>query len=711
MAEASRPARVRLIGGFRLSDGAGKPAAIPSRRGRALLAYLLLSEDHAATRERLAGLLWSDRGETQARASLRQCLLELRGALAAAGIDALDIGRDEIALRPGTLASDVDDARKVLEEGAVRQVETTLQAIGRARLLDGLELPGLFGEWLEQTRARFEANLTAAVARRLGRLEAEGDWAGVRALAQSWLEREPLDESAAAAAIRADVALGARSAAHRRFRLLEAALAREFGIAPSVSTRAALSAAPPPASSATTPVVAAPADTAALVEAAAPSAVPPLVVVAVFEPAEAGDAEVGLLRALRDEVLSGLARFHELRVITDPRPLDQVAADLAGGAGYVLGASARGAGADRRLLFQLLRGGERRVVWSGRFGAPGETTAWSVDDVVAKVVGAVLPTIDADRLAGPTRTADHPAWRRYLLARGPQAKDRTFATFEEARGAADALEAMIAADPAVDLPYLPLAYLYNTDFGYTRAWSSGPAELARALELAKTALTLDRGHAHGYTVAGWCHLRRRQWALARTHLDQALALNPFHVRRVMEVGYGLLFLGDLDAAAALFDRCLLLNPSPEDGFFMDLGLLSLVRGEHDRAASHLELMAESDIWGLVYRAVNAELGGLAAAGEAEQARRRITAIWPPDRTADGEGIVAWIDHQHPFQSPRMRETFIAGVRRVFSPAAPGPRSGARERRRTRSGAGTVAAREAPETNKAPRRDTRPRPAP
>src|SRR5688572_21287977 len=68
----------RLWGGFqatRVADGADVTPR--GRKSRALLAYLLLDK-RSNDRERLAGLLWSERGEAQARASLRQCLLELR---------------------------------------------------------------------------------------------------------------------------------------------------------------------------------------------------------------------------------------------------------------------------------------------------------------------------------------------------------------------------------------------------------------------------------------------------------------------------------------------------------------------------------------------------------------------------------------------------------------------------------------------------------
>ena len=68
----------------------GAPPSPPARGGRsvpasgakplALLAYLML-EPRPHTREALAGLLWGESPEAEARASLRQALKQLRDVL------------------------------------------------------------------------------------------------------------------------------------------------------------------------------------------------------------------------------------------------------------------------------------------------------------------------------------------------------------------------------------------------------------------------------------------------------------------------------------------------------------------------------------------------------------------------------------------------------------------------------------------------------
>jgi hypothetical protein len=63
-----------LLGGFALESAYGATLALPTRKDKLLLAYLALSGGRPQSRGRLAGLLWGDRGEAQARDSLKQSL-------------------------------------------------------------------------------------------------------------------------------------------------------------------------------------------------------------------------------------------------------------------------------------------------------------------------------------------------------------------------------------------------------------------------------------------------------------------------------------------------------------------------------------------------------------------------------------------------------------------------------------------------------------
>ena len=62
---------------FPAAGSDGSEVVISNRRARALLAMLCLAKGEAIDREFLSKLLWAGRFEAHAKASLRQCLLEL----------------------------------------------------------------------------------------------------------------------------------------------------------------------------------------------------------------------------------------------------------------------------------------------------------------------------------------------------------------------------------------------------------------------------------------------------------------------------------------------------------------------------------------------------------------------------------------------------------------------------------------------------------
>ena len=652
LGQVADEARFDLFGGFRLNVG-GQVVGVSSRRARALIGYLCAMRDGSASRERLSGLLWSDRGEDQARASLRQCLLEIRAATASAGVDLIDAGRETIRLRDRGRSSDLSALEAAMAGKDAEALSAALERLGGAELLAEAGVGGLFGDWLEEFRGQLNRRLAAAVHACLDELEAAQAWSAVRRLAEAYLQRDALDERVVAAAMRADAALGHSSAAFRRFQILEGALQREYGLPPGAELREALasiSAAPAPAAA---PVQARPATLSR----------PPLVIVAAFEEGDSNPALASLTRAVRDEVVSGLARFRDLRVITDPQPLEGMAVEgVADRTGvYVLGATFRAAQDEVKVTVQLLRIGDRQVVWSDVLVLPQPGVVETTERIIFRVVGAVLPTISAD-LVQQAQMPPNAVYERYLVARDAAGVAETY---EQARAAARELESVIAAERAFVLPYLPLARLYNTDFGYTAALSSGESERERAFQLAKDALAQDRGHVHGYTVMGWCYLWRRQWDAARFHFDQAIALNPFHADRVMEAGSGYLFLGEIETARRLLDRCLMLNPAPKDDFFLALGFLEFMRGDHARAASYFELIAKPTLWATIYGAVNASLGGAPAEAKAGLARKRLAAIWPQTRPLSEHAVMGWLDNHNPLRREEDRSRFRDGARAVL----------------------------------------------
>ncbi len=77
---------IRILGPLVIESNGVQLAKVP-RKALGLLAYLAAQGGRPVSRERLAELLWPDQDLAQSRHSLRNCLLQLRKALApAAGL-------------------------------------------------------------------------------------------------------------------------------------------------------------------------------------------------------------------------------------------------------------------------------------------------------------------------------------------------------------------------------------------------------------------------------------------------------------------------------------------------------------------------------------------------------------------------------------------------------------------------------------------------
>ncbi|MDF3053479.1 MAG: hypothetical protein K0S19_1584 [Geminicoccaceae bacterium] len=190
----------------------------------ALLSYLVL-EPGTHTREELAGLLWGESPEPEARASLRQAIKHLRDALG----DIVHSDRLVFELRE-PIRCDVRDFRALVAQEPQRAL-----TIDVTRFLAGFSVRHApqFDEWVAATRTELLQQYEQA----LGTLarEAMGQWRWREAieLAERWLKCNPLSDEAARLAVEARYLSGDRGGALARFAECRAVFVRETGCEPS----------------------------------------------------------------------------------------------------------------------------------------------------------------------------------------------------------------------------------------------------------------------------------------------------------------------------------------------------------------------------------------------------------------------------------------------------------------------------------------------
>jgi DNA-binding SARP family transcriptional activator/pimeloyl-ACP methyl ester carboxylesterase len=220
--------RLHLLGELRLEiDGQDAPLPV-SRKARLLLAMLAL-ERRAHGRSELAGRLWPDVREDSARASLRNALAQLRGALGEHADRVVRIeGGEALALALG-VNSDVELVDRLLVDG---------HAEAAADACEAQLLPGFDDEWTCVQRDALGARLAAGLAAAGTAAEAAGDLASAVRLTRRLTELDRLAEIAHRDLMRRLAAHGDRAAALAVYERLRERLADELGIAPSSATRA-----------------------------------------------------------------------------------------------------------------------------------------------------------------------------------------------------------------------------------------------------------------------------------------------------------------------------------------------------------------------------------------------------------------------------------------------------------------------------------------
>jgi DNA-binding SARP family transcriptional activator/Tfp pilus assembly protein PilF len=650
--------RLHLFGGVTV---AVESTALPvrNRKLRAVIGYLALAPGARASRERLVGLLWGDRGEEHARASLRQALLDLRRT-APGMTDLLVTDRLDVALVEDGWESDLLGLEDAIARSDLQQLAVLLSAVD-GPLLAGLDgLGPAFDDWLRTERARREALLVAGALAAAER-GAAGAAAAARSIADSLCRLWPGEEAATRLGMRLDQQAGDLAAMHRRFRQLERHLKADLDAEPAAETLALMAELT--------------ARSRASAERTAPSAAPsisgpggeaPVVVVSPLSPVPGDEGGAGLVAVLCHDLVAALQRLPDLRVLSlshaTPDRLERVGGRAI--AAYALSCSTRPAAAGVRLTFSLTEIESGRAVWSHAAETPQERLGAAIGEAVDRVAGAVLPTVERDLVRSRRLSEASPeAYALYLRGRIGVLGARTY---EEATRFAQYLEQALAIDPGFANPRHHLASYYNNDFLQRIAGHDTAPWRQRALTLAAEAVHLEPDNGDAISRLAWCHMRRGDWASAMALVDRALAAGATHAETIERCGHGLCLAGDIQRGRFLIQRAFALNPFPRSDYFADLAIADALEGRFGEAAEQLAFAGDPSIYYLmVQTAVVGHAGSDETAGAlADQLRERLSTIWAGPRPPDDQSILVALHQYFPIRLPGHLRMLVEGLQKA-----------------------------------------------
>ena len=598
----SSEARLELLGTVRLDNAAGDDLTPKARKTRALIALVALAKK-PVSRSTLIGLLWGDRGEEQAKASLRQALYELRGL---AGSGYLIADRESVGIGPKKLASD--------HQAIVRHIANR-DAGALAEALDAIALPLLGGldditpeldDWLREERSRLATCLAEGTRESGEAALSAGDFALARRLADQLERLDPLDERAAQFGIRADLAAEERAAATRRHERFASRLKQQLDIAPSAETAALLSVghgatqAPVPPSPAirTAPsrptpprrrllaifavlaLLAAVAAIAFWLRPASPTM--PTVAVLPFDDVGQKD-ETYFASGVSDEILNLLSRQQRIKVLgrVSAAQLADPASSLATarrlGVGYLLDGSVRMAGTRVLVIARLTRVADGEQIWSERY----ERSAGDIFAVQGEIAGAVAARM-ARSLGGarPQETSPE-VYDRYLAAR-QLLRERREVPLEEAERL---LREAIARDANYAPAYAELAQVIMLRADHPTSYGPIPLAQARAQagRLARRAVQLDPNLGDGYAAIGFLSFSLD--ARSEPYMRKAVQLSPQRTEFHRWHAQTLMAQDRFDEGIAEFKRAVEIDPLWGLNYDHLTGALYLV-GREDEARAY-----------------------------------------------------------------------------------------------------------------------------
>jgi DNA-binding SARP family transcriptional activator len=660
--------RLSLFGHVSLRSGS-REVPIKSLKLRAMLGYIALSESLVETRERLVGLLWSESGETQARAALRQVIRELREVSADAGGGLLVTAR-EVGWVREAVEVDVWAVVHAAERGEVHPL-----LLERPRLTDelliGLEdLDPSFRAWTLAKRHTISDRLLRALEGVLA--ENRGNPPQECRVAEAILNLDPTHEHACRRLMHAHVSLGDTAHALRAYKALWDLLDEDYEMEPSAATQQLVAEIKMGTLEPDLSVSGADANRPASAERPHSEAWSAPVVarrearpVLSLEPLDTRQVDADkthLVLGFRQLLIASLVRFREWRVMdtpfSPPGGLPQPP-----GADYDIQLFAHQNAQAVHLTLMLKELDTGVYIWSDGFELKLDNWFESQKRVVSRIAMALNVYLSAERLRRFSEWPDISVglFDRWLRC---QTLVRTFNPQNWAQLAQQFAE-IISAAPGFVPAYCGLADLNTIEhIAHPGVYRSRQRE-QKALELAHHAVQLDPADMHAHRCLAWADMMVGQYEQAELHMQVASELNPNDCWTLTSAALLLAFCGEAERASSLSRTALDLTPSPSRTQWAYQADILFLTGDYAGAVEAAD-RAQDVLWGVAAwrTAALAHLGREAeAAAEARRFLSRTRASWFGAGPATDEAIVNWLLHLYPLRRcddwERLRDGLVA----------------------------------------------------
>lgn len=645
--------KLALMGGFALVRSDGNQVHLANRKACAILAYLTLNPNRSETRERLAGLLWSERSEDQARASLRQCLKQIRTLFDSIGFEGFRTERQDVGLNGNHITCDLILALSGLERGEVLENLLTAEA-NPERILYGFEnIDQSFSAWLQVLRQQHQN----ALIDNLQKVLLAGGGVAKKA-AEALVIIDATHEEAHRFLIHYRADSGNTAAALAQYERLWNLLDEEYDVEPALETQELI-----------VTIKTGEYQRAAPTDNLSPSNIKgtvtpneasttkiPTIGIGYFSNVDLRPNDHLISGNFRREIIASMTRFREW-IIVDSSTDDEVS-------DYIVDGSTVQSSDGLVCILTLLDKNTKRYVWSEKVNISRNNWFEAQQALIRRISISLNVYLSADRLKGASlgtaqKMDGYDQWlqgQNEMLYWNPMNEAKAEMTLRD----------IIEKSPAFAPAYGCLAAVYNTRHFKNPGIYRHETAVQEALRLSKIAVGLDPLDTRNQLALAWSNAMSGRFDQAEIYFNLAHDLNPNSPTTIVPCAHGLSYCGDRVKARLLAEFSARQNPSMPQFQWGYIGCIRYLDGDYESAAEALETAGDIITDLVAWRAA-----ALAMAGNKDSARQEAEKFiqlarnnWQGEGQATQANITNWLIHCFPIKKEIDRATLHEGLQKA-----------------------------------------------
>jgi DNA-binding SARP family transcriptional activator/TolB-like protein len=640
---------LHILGDCQLVDKqAHHSVGLRTRKAKCLLGLLALWPNATMSREKLASFLWDPAPDEQARASLRQCLKEIRDFLREDGSQVLVSDRSTIGLDIGKI--DVDAL--ALQQQLPAAKDDRALALKLARMWKGelfgeiLPAAPVFEAWVQVERSKLLSAVSTLLSDHLSQQLAAQDFADQN-IANELLRLEPCHELAHQYLMQFHAMRGDQAGALRQFETLAKALAVDLDSEPSVESMDLLVAIKK--GDIRSAVDLAPFSQIHLQNFNSPPHGPPKIAIRPPLTRYSDGSKDYLAEGFANLVKVNLSRFRCWIILSWPSSgfdskikVDFTALGASIGVDYILDPVLDWRGDQGRLFMSFVDCRDGSEIWSDVFPV-NESELQSLSSIVAGTVASRLASrinhITLLRYARttPGNSAAYDTWLRgHQLSRAW--------TVDADLEAQVLFVRAIEQDPGLACSYASLASVLSTQSVVRPGYANTEQDRKRAFDLAHKSISLDPFDSRNHIAVAWNWLLAGSAQRAESHFTLALELNPYDSETLIASAMGMAFIGRIDLAVQWSKTALELNPLHPEYFLIYLAGIRYLAGDYAGTVQTIkhcpDMFLDKNAWAA---AAHARLGEKAEAIAAySRFVEAVTAKWEGENLPTATNLHDWL---------------------------------------------------------------------